>query len=97
MELKSAGKKAREIFDRKPWKIVSYISLSLFPLFCYFLMEMMNVSALHYGDPGKAVDFLLAWMNESFLKIIFGLLVAYFLFFCLCLLFRIAWISAALF
>lgn len=97
MELKSAGKKAREIFDRKPWKIVSYICLGFFPLFCYFLMEMMNVSALRYGDPGKAVDFLLAWMNESFLKIIFGLLVAYFLFFCLWLIFRKAWISAALF
>lgn len=46
MELKSAGKKAREIFDRKLWKIVSYICLSFFPLFCYFLMEMMKKPAI---------------------------------------------------
>lgn len=88
-------KRINEVFKRRYLRVVSYISFFLFPLCCWLIMEIMNRSALYFDSEERTFCLLSDWMDEFPLKVLFGLIVLYTVFICLYLLFKKAWITAA--
>lgn len=97
-ETENKPQRKRRFFQKKPVRIAAYISLVIYPFFCWLLMELMNhVALLNSETEGETFRLFFEWINTAFLQVLFGLIVVYIAFLFIYALVKKAWLGALLF